>query len=611
MGKFKSFFDELKRRNIYKVGAIYAITAFVVVQIAQLLIPAMVLPEWFYRLVVAVAILGLPLALVIAWAFEITPEGVRPTSKGEEHKQINERSFWFATGIITIILLGGWWYLKMESPTNTKSVISQDITNRSIAVLPLKSVSGSDEPLPLAEGLHDDLLTRLANVGDLKVISRTSVEKFRGTELTLPAIAGSLGVKWIVEGNVQKSSNKVEINAKLIDPATDTPNWAETYQRDMTAKDIFAVQGDIAREIASALQVQLSLSEQERITGAPTQNLEAYRLYVKGRKQLAKRTYIDNEHQLKAVDFFQQAIEIDSTFALAWSGIADAAAIYPLADSKVFANLPWDQETAARRALELNPKLAEAQTSMGFVHLRNLNAPAALNKLQYAIELKPSYWQAHFLLGELYFHIGRSEQALNHLKLATELNPNHARARHWLYDAYNSNGQHLKALQEARRQQKLGLENVAAIMGEVRVLYRLDRLDDAQQLAARQFEKLEDTQTVPGKWLQAYLVQILSTRGDTTRAQIYLNKLKSINAEPPFLGWAYLGIGMIDKAMETYQKIEGAGWGNIGVLDRLRYYGVENPSIKENPRYRDLIQEANRAWGLNPDGSFPKKSHNK
>ena len=606
----KSFFSELKRRNIYRVAVVYGITGWVIVQIASIAANAFSAPSWVMKMIITLILLGFPIAIVLTWAFEVTPEGVQktqPTKK--ETTYSSEQYFWIGIPVVVVLLFGGWWYLTMDFTANTKSATTNKITNRSIAVLPFESVSTNTTPLPLAEGLHDDLLTRLANVGELKVISRTSVEQYRKAKPPLPDIADSLGVKWIMEGQVQKAGNSVKINAQLIDPSSDTHIWAETYQREMTAKDVFAIQGDIAREIASALQVQLSLSEQERITGAPTQNLDAYRLYVKGRKQLAQRTYIDNQHQLKAVELFKQAIEIDSTFALAWSGIADAAAIYPLADSKVFADLPWDQEEAARRALELNPKLAEAQTSMGFVHLRNLNAPAALNKLQYAIELKPSYWQAHFLLGELYFHIGRPEQALNHLKLATELNPNHARARHWLYDTYNSNGQHLKALQEARRQQELGLESIAAIMGEVRALSRLGRLNDAHQLAEKQFEKLANTQTVPGKWLQAYLVQLSSAKGDTTRAQKYLNKLQSINAEPPFLGWAYLGIGMIDKAMETYQKIEGPGWGNIGVLDRLRYYGIEHPSIKENPHYRDLMRKANRAWGLNPDGSFPEESN--
>lgn len=606
---FWTFINELKRRNLYKVAVVYGITGWVIVQVASVAANTFGAPSWVMKMIITFILLGFPIAMVLTWAFEVTPDGVRKTrpaqNETQDARKASERYFWIGISVVVVLLFGGWWYLsRAETNARTKSVPAQ-ITDRSIAVLPLKSVSNKDGPLPLAEGLHEDLLTRLANISDLKVISRTSVEKFENTKLTLPAIAESLDVKWILEGGVQKGSSNVRINAQLIDPSTDTHIWAKTYQRNLTANNVFAIQGDIAREIANALQVQLSLDEQERITGAPTQDLEAYRLYVKGRQQLAQRTFTGNKHQLKAVDYFKQAIALDSTFALAWSGIADAAAIYPLADSNVFDDLPWDQEAAARRALELKPKLAEAQASMGFVYLRNMNAPAALDKLKYAVKLKPSYWQAHFLLGELYFHIGRPQQALTHLKLTVDLNPNHARARHWLYDAYNSAGQHKKALQEARRQQQLGLENIVAVMGEVRALTRLGRLGQAHDIAEQQLNKLPNQKSVPAKWFRAYLVQILSAQGDTTAAKTHLKRLKSINAEPPFLGWAYLGIGMIDKALQTYQEIEGSGWGNIGVLDRLRYYGDEHPAIKDKPRYQQLLRKANIAWGLNPDGSIP------
>jgi tetratricopeptide (TPR) repeat protein len=455
----------------------------------------------------------------------------------------------------------------------------------------------------------------LANIGDLKVISRTSVEKFRKTKLTLPAIADSLGVKWIVEGNVQKDGEEVEINAKLIDPSTDTPNWTGTYQRDLNAEDIFAIQGAIAREIASALQVQLSLDEQKRITGAPTQNLKAYQLYVKGRQLFHRAS--NRKEQLNAISYYKKALRKDTTFALAWTGLADAIG------AGLFENFSLDslslpditQHEAAKRALQLAPDLAEAHTSMGIVYLEEGNGPKAVKQLQKAIALKPSYWEAHNRLGEFYLKTGQPEEALEHLKIVVELNPQHRRARHFLYDAYLITGQAEKSLEVARQQQRLGLEKLMAIGGEIRALYVLDRYEQALKLAKEQLEKGDSKAHfltfVAGSrfdnYIRSYLVSILAAKGDTVEAQKHLKQLQADNNAPPVaLAIGYASLEKIDKAIESFQKVLPSHWRRIGPSADLRYGHVYNSApLKSDPRYRDLIREANRAWGLNPDGSFP------
>jgi len=621
MKKLKSFFKELKRRNIYRVAVVYGITGWVIVQIASIAANTFGAPPWVMKMIITLILLGFPIAMVLTWAFEVTPEGVRKTKPTEnETGDINTSSelyFWIGISVMVALLFGGWWYLTMETSTNTKSAISQNITDRSIAVLPLKSVSGSDDPLPLAEGLHDDLLTRLANVGDLKIISRTSVEKFRGTELTLPAIADSLGVKWIVEGNVQKDRNKVEINAKLIDPSTDTPNWTGTYQRDLNAEDVFAIQGAIPREIASALQVQLSLGEQKRITGAPTQNLEAYQLYVKGRQLFHQAS--NREEQLTAISYYKKSLRRDSTFALAWTGLADAIG------AGLFENFSLDslnlpdvtQREAAQRALKLAPNLAEAHTSMGIVYLEEGNGSAAVKELKKATTLKPSHWEAHNRLGEFYLKTGRPEKALTHLKIVEELNPQHRRARHFLYDAYLITGQAEESLEIARQQKSLGLEKMMAIGGEIRALYVLGKYEQALQLGRQQLESADSgahfLTFVAGSrfddYIRSYLVSILAAKGDTAEAKKYLHQLKAkSNASAVPLAIGYASLDKIDKAIENFQKVPSSHWRRIGPSADLRYGHVYNSTpLKSDPRYRELIQEANRAWGLKPDGSFPEE----
>jgi TolB-like protein/Tfp pilus assembly protein PilF len=613
MGKLKSFFQELKKRNIYKVGAIYAITAFIVVQIAQLLVPAMVLPEWFYRVVVAIAILGFPLALVIAWAFEITPEGVQRTSEREEQKQISERNFWFGTGIITIIILSGWWYLTMESTTSSKSETSQNISDRSIAVLPLKSVSGRDDPLPLAEGLHDDLLTRLANVGELKVISRTSVEKFKGTKLTLPAIADSLGVKWILEGGVQKGGNKVQINAQLIDPSNDTHIWAETYQRDLNAADIFAIQGAIAREIAGALQAKLSAGEQDRIAGAPTSNINAYKLYVRGRNLYNQGTTRDEA--IQSTYYFGKALQQDSTFALAWAGLADLLGSglnkASVPDSLYIPNVT--QKQAAQRALDLAPNLAEAHSAMGtyYSDFYNKNAPAALHHYRKAIALKPSYAEAHQKIGGLLLAIGKPTKSLKHLQLSEELDPTHLRGQVAVYDALMVNKQYEKALKIARRYRRQYPDIGGHLAAVVRNLVHLDRYQEADSLTRQGIQQAE---RFYDKYLmRTYLIAIKAVLGETDEAQDQLEKLNRLEIPSRVKDYAYAlqptalaALGKIDAAFEAYDKVNV--WPYFAHVEiRYDYFPAARSKLKNDPRHKNLLREINKYIGLHPDGSLPEE----
>lgn len=502
----------------------------------------------------------------------------------------------------------GWWFVG-GSEINKSIIVPSDgsvseITDRSIAVLPFNNLSGTDEITSITRGIHDDLLTRLSNIGDLRVTSRTSVGQYRNTDLPIPVIADSLGVRWIMVGGIQQGGDQIQVNAQLIDPKTDANVWANSYRRELTAANLFIIQEEITGEIADALQAELTAGEQDRLTGAPTEDLEAYRLYVQGRRELDQRRFGQDEHVVRAGDFFRRAIEQDSSFALAWAGLADAL-VGKLPDSL---NLPdVNQKEAARRALKLDPDLAEAHAAMGHVHLIEMNGPATVRQLRQALELRPSYWEAHHLLGVFHLITGRVEEALDHLKLAVELNPQHAMARHGLYDAYLAAGKAKKSLEEARKQQHLGLEETSAIGGEVRALYGLRQLDEARHLAEEQISKPD---VAPGwkGWFRAYLVSINSVAGDTAQAQKYLAQLQEVNDDPAKLGQAYASLGKIDHALKAYQRLSENGWRGFGPNVEFRYgimYGLE--PLRQDPRYDELIRKANRAWGLNPDGSLPKE----
>jgi len=617
MKKLISFFSELKRRNIYRVAVVYGITGWVIVQIASIAANAFRAPSWVMKMIITLILLGFPVAMVLTWAFEVTPEGVqktRPTqNETEDTTTQNEQYFWISTALVIVLLFGGWWYLTMEPTKNTRSAGPQNITNRSMAVLPLKSVSGSDDPLPLAAGLHDDLLTRLANVGDLKVISRTSVEKFRGTELTLPAIADSLGVKWILEGQVQKGGNKVQINAQLIDPSTDTHIWAETYQRDLNAADIFAIQGAIAREIAGALQAELSAGEQDRIAGAPTSDLSAYKLYVRGRNLYNQAT--TRNEAIQSAYYFGKALQQDSTFALAWAGLADilGAGINGISAPDSL-NIPdVTQKQAAQRALDLAPDLAEAHSAMGtyYSDFYNKNAPAALYHYRKAIELKPSYAETHQNIGSLLLAIGKPKESLEHLQLSEELDPNHLRVQVAIYDALMVNKQYKKALEIARKYRREYPDISGHLAAVVRNLVHLDRYEEAERLTQkgiRQTERFYDEYL-----LRTYLIAIKAVTGDIAEAQEQLAKLNNMEIRSEIKDYAYAlqptayaALGNIDAAFEAYDNVQD--WPYFSHVEiRYDYFPAARSKLKEDPRHKELRREINRYIGLNPDGSLPEE----
>lgn len=596
--RVRRFLAELKRRKVYRVAAVYAGVAFVTLQAARLIFPSLAVPGWVFDTLVVLALFGFPIAVVLAWAFERTPEGVRRTAGSDSEKDL---------------------------PAEGSADYSEPRAGeRSIAVLPFRSL-GSGNPGVFGDGMHDALLTRLSNVSDLKVISRTSVQQYRGTKKTTAEIARELGVKWVVEGGVQEIENQIQVNAQLIDPRTDTHRWAKSYRRDLTTGDLFDLQSALTKEIAQSLKTELTPEEKSRIEERPTGNLDAYRLYIQGRRQLGRRSFDVQPAKTirEAADSFQQAIDRDADFALAWAGLADAVAAHErmriwadLAanseaevrrvglDAHSVSDLPRPEE-AARRALELDPELAEAHASMGFVQLQGMDAPAAARSLHRAVELQPSYWEAHHWLGELYLKIGQPHRALDHTTLAVELNPRHALARHWLYDTYLQTAQPGKSLEEARRQQKMGLEEKTAVMGEVRALVALDRLDEARALAEEEVSEL-GAETDWGGWFRAYLVQILATGNDTDRAQEYLRELEAMNADPSMRAWAYAGLGEGDRALEMYRELAREAWGRIGSVGGLRYassFGLD--ALEAASGYDDLLQTVNEYWGLNPDGSLP------
>jgi TolB-like protein len=306
------FFEEVQRRKVYRVAAAYIIAAGFIIQIGSAVFPAWELPSWAFRLVVVLLLMGFPIALILAWAYDVTPQGIRATpaaSTPGSHRRRNLIML-IATGVI-ISAGAGFFLLPRVSPRKI---------DKSIAVLPFQNLSDEKENAYFADGIQDDILTNLSKIGDLKVISRMSVTSYRGDGArNAREIGKALGVGSILEGSVRRAGNRVRVSVQLIDANNDEHIWAEDYDRDLT--DVFAIQTDLAQKISSTLQAKLSQSEKARIDRMPTQNPDAYLLYIQAHDYF-NRPDKPRETTLKAEQLFEQAIDLDRNFAAAFAGLS-------------------------------------------------------------------------------------------------------------------------------------------------------------------------------------------------------------------------------------------------------------------------------------------------
>jgi len=300
--KIDNFFAELKRRNVYKVAAAYAVVSWLLIQAASIFFPAFNAPQWAMQIVILIVVVGFPIALIFSWAFEITPEGIVRESEVETGKSITHHTGRKIVGltIVLAVIAAGLFVFQFIRARST-SAPRQDasaarteaatISNKSIAVLPLANLSRDPDNEYFAAGIQDEIITRLAQISDLKVISCSSTQRYKGGGQNLRQVATELGVTNILEGSIQKANNAVHVNVQLVNALTDSHLWANIYDRKLT--DVFAVESEIAKTIADSLQAKLSGSEKTAISKKPTENPEAHQRYLKGRFFWNKRTGSD------------------------------------------------------------------------------------------------------------------------------------------------------------------------------------------------------------------------------------------------------------------------------------------------------------------------------
>jgi TolB-like protein/Flp pilus assembly protein TadD len=406
------FFEEVQRRKVYRVAAAYIIAAGFIIQIGSAVFPAWELPNWTFRLVVVLLLIGFPISLILAWAYDVTPQGIRATptpSAPGAHRRRNVIML-VATGVV-ISAAAGFFLLPRASARKI---------DKSIAVLPFENLSDDKENAFFADGIQDDILTNLSKIGDLKVISRTSVMSYRGKAPNIREIAKALGVSNILEGSVRRSGNRVRVNVQLINADNDEHMWAEDYDRDLT--DVFAIQTDLAQKITSALQAKLSPAEKARIDRRPTQNPDAYLLFMQAH-DYANRPDLFRDTSLKAEQLFEKATKLDPDFAAALAGLS-------MIESWMYHNFdptPARREKArgaANEALRLQPDLPEAHLALGFsYYYGDRDYERALAEFAIAKRDLPNDAKVYMAIGAIQRRQGKWAESTANLEKAAELDP--------------------------------------------------------------------------------------------------------------------------------------------------------------------------------------------
>jgi TolB-like protein/Tfp pilus assembly protein PilF len=450
----KTFFGELKRRNVYKVAVAYLVAGWALAQGLAQVLPVFSVPNWLIQLLVVLIILGLPVALGLAWAFELTPEGLKRTETADAMPEATRRKkyVWIYVVVICGLLSIGLFFLGRYSAAPTQQA-TVDTSVKSIAVLPFENLSDDKQNTYFADGVQDQILTNLARVADLRVISHTTVRQYKsGQPRNLREIGRQLGVTHILEGSVQRAGDRLRIAAQLIDARTDSQIWAETYDR--TAADLFAIQTELAESIVAQLQAKLSPEQKADIEARPTQDLVAFELYLRA-KQIVDSYLIAEDVRaalLSALQSLDQAIKRDPDFVSAYCYIARANDLLYFFDLDPTPDRILLAEAAVKAALRLRPDSAEAHFAMAdFLFRCRRDYDGALKELAVARPGLPNDTAFFILSGYINRRRNNWAQAERDFSTAVALDPRNPNAYNLLADTYNLQRRHLLAAQVYQR----------------------------------------------------------------------------------------------------------------------------------------------------------------
>ena len=460
----------------------------------------------------------------------------------------------------------------------------------SIAILPFANRSNRDEDQFFTDGIHDDVLTHLANIGSMKVISRTSVMRYRDTDTPIPEIADALGVKTVLEGSIQRSGKQVRITVQLIEAATDDHLWAASYDRELTAENLFAIQTEISREVAEALRLELTGAEQSRISRIPTKSLEAYQAYLLGRDYFRRRSAV--EFLENAIEQFNIAIELEPDYAEAYSGLAAVYGVITGYQAEPDPNAFDKAKAFAEKAIELNPELAEPYAVLGLYYrsTRPSNAPLSEEYLDRAIQMAPNDANIHLWQGTTRMIMGHLDGAHERLLTARELDPAGPLIAGWLGESYVAQDDYSAAMKQYRSAVDLGDNFSNSFKLAIAELHILAGDIDAAEKALTEYFGADEIQP----WLDVYIpARVDGTNLEEAKALIIaLNNEHQYNDQ--FCVFMLAAIGANDEALEIL-------WENADIEDDIiknAWMWPHLDGVRQLPRFKKLLEHYNlpNAW---------------
>ncbi|MDX2418887.1 MAG: tetratricopeptide repeat protein, partial [Xanthomonadales bacterium] len=494
-----SFVTELKRRSVFRAAFAYAVVWWLLVQIAGLLLDAFSAPGWIFKSFIVLLAIGFPVALILAWFFELTTDGLIKSADLEQH-EAELRTFRRYLNPIIISMLSaavilfsldkmGWIGTPLKDVEQTEA----DTNQYSLAVLPFTNRSGQAENAYFVDGIHDDLLTMLAKINSLSVTSRTSVLRYQGSKKSIPEIGSELGVSYILEGAVQRDGDQVRVNAQLIDTSRDDHLWAETFDRELSTASLFTIQSDIARAIASALNAELSNADKSLLENIPTDSLAAYDAYLMGKHSLSGNSIVAYE---AAAAYFDEALAQDDSFAGAFAGLCVAQ--LGLYNKRRDISRFEAAELACDQALAIDSDLAEAHVAKGSLFRNHGDYQLAENAQRRALETEPKNINAMVELGLTLAELGRIREAETILLKAELLQPDHWYVQDVLQLFYISYDDHPdryeRSVKHAMRVVELSPTNAAA-WNNLGTAYHSLQQYDAAKVAWDSALQLEPTRT--------------------------------------------------------------------------------------------------------------------
>jgi len=502
-----SFFAELRRRRVIRVVVVYVIVGWVVIEVASTMMPGLHLPAWTVTLVIALVVLGFPIAVALGWLFDLGPRGIERTASIVEQSALKP------------VVVDAPEIAQPVAEAPRPATKTHD-DRRSIAVLPFVNMSGDADNEYFSDGISEEILNLLTKLPQLKVSSRTSSFNFKGKEVDIPTVARQLGVSTVLEGSVRRAGDHVRITAQLIDADSDSHLWSETYDREM--KDVFAIQDDIARSIVKALQVTLSPSERRALQFVATSNPEAYDYYLRGRNYMYSMTRRDYAH---AIRMFEQAIGVDSKYAAAYAGMADAYAhLYQYGEATL--ENAAKANDASKQALLLDPESAEARASRAYALFISEKYDEAQQEFDAALKLNPNRFETYYEYGRACASQSHFDKAAKLYIKASEINPADYQAPMLLAQVYASLGRKhdemkvlLGALDTIERHIKLNPHDTRALYFGAQNLYRVGEHKRALELAEQALGQGPDEPAVLYNVACFYAV-----KGDKERALDLLGK---------------------------------------------------------------------------------------